>query len=307
MISFVIPCYNSEKTILAVIDEISSVMRMREGAYDYEVVAVNDCSPDKVLEVLRDRAARDPHLRVASLAGNVGKHAAVLAGYSLAAGDYVVSVDDDGQCPIEHLWELIAPLERGHDMAMADYGVKQQTPLKRFGSAMNHQMSHLLLGKPKNVVFSNFIARTKVVCKSMATYKNAFPYLEGLSLRITTDIVMVPMEERPRRVGQSNFTFSKSLALWVNGFTAFSAKPLRVGALLGGVLSLLAVAMGLFSIVCKLINPGVSSGYRSLTIVILLCAGLIMLQLGLLGEYIGRIFISVNQYPQYVIKEKINF
>ena len=162
MISFVIPCYNSEKTILAVIDEISSVMRMREGAYDYEVVAVNDCSPDKVLEVLRDRAARDPHLRVASLAGNVGKHAAVLAGYSLAAGDYVVSVDDDGQCPIEHLWELIAPLERGHDMAMADYGVKQQTPLKRFGSAMNHQMSHLLLGKPKNVVFSNFIARTKV-------------------------------------------------------------------------------------------------------------------------------------------------
>ena len=305
-ISFVIPCYRSEKTVAIVIDEIIEKVRERSGEYDYEIVAVNDCSPDNVIDVLASIAKENYRVKVIDFAGNVGKHAAILAGYNTAQGKYVVTVDDDGQCPIDNLWELIKPLEEGHDMSMASYGKKKESMFKRFGSAVNHAMSKSLMGKPDNVVFTNFIARQDYVCKAMCSYQNTFPYLEGLSLRITRDIVMVPMEERSGMRESSGFTLGKSLSLWLNGFTAFSVKPLRISSFIGAVLALISLVAGIFVFVRKLLVPSIPAGYSSIILVILFCSGILLLQLGLLGEYIGRIYIAANRYPQYVIKHSYN-
>lgn len=304
-LSFVIPCYRSENTVEIVIREIIQKVKEKKEA-DYEIIAVNDCSPDNVMEVLRELALQNEKIKILSLSGNVGKHTAVLAGYRQATGDYVVSMDDDGQCPIEHLWDLIKPLEEGHDMSMAQYAKKKQSVLKNFGSRVNNKMSQIMLNKPPELIFSNFIARQLFICKAMAEYTKTFPYLEGLSLKITRDIVLVPMEEKSRINGVSNYTLKKSFALWLNGLTAFSVKPLRIASFVGLLTALTGFIYGVITIVRKLINPAISVGYSSLLVAILFCAGIIMLLLGMIGEYVGRIYISVNDYEQYVIKEKIN-
>ncbi|MBQ3479796.1 MAG: glycosyltransferase [Clostridia bacterium] len=305
IISFVIPCYNSQSTIGDVLDELKAKMTERPE-YDYEIVTVNDRSPDRVIDVLERRAAEDAHIKVVDFAKNAGKHVAILAGYNYAQGDYVVSLDDDGQCPVDRLWDLIKPLEDGHDMAMAKYDEVNEKGYKRLGSWTNHKVSQLLLDKPKDLRFTNFIARQRYICKAMTQYNNIFPYLEGLSLRVTSDVVLVPMTERSRLRGKSNYTFKKSLALWMNGFTAFSVRPLRLSSFVGALTALVGFIYGLVVIVRKLLHPGVSVGYSSLMVVILFCSGMIMLILGLAGEYIGRIYMSVNHYPQYVVRKKLN-
>lgn len=305
VISFVIPCYNSEKTVASVIDGIKEKVAERPE-YRYEVIAINDCSPDGVIHVLNEIALSDPDIKVIDLAKNSGKHTAILVGYKFAKGKYVVSLDDDGQCPIERLWDLIAPLEEGHDMSMAKYEQKKEASYKKFGSNVNHKVSQILLEKPRELRFSNYIARQLYICKAMAEYNNIFPYLEGLSLRITRDIVLVPMQEKPRLHGKSNYTFRKSFALWMNGFTAFSVKPLRITSLIGFMVAAMGFLYGIFTIIKKIVHPHVFIGYSSILVSILFCSGMIMLMLGLAGEYIGRIYLAVNQYPQYVIKNKIN-
>lgn len=304
-LSFVIPCYGSEQTIESVVSSIIAKVAERND-YDYEIVAVNDKSPDNVIEVLFALSEKNPKIKVLDFAKNVGKHTAVLAGYAFTKGDYVVTLDDDGQCPIENLWELIKPLEEGHDMAMAKYEIKQEKGYKKFGSFVNHLASRLLLNKPKDLIFTNFIARQNYICKAMAEYQNVFPYLEGLSLRITRDIVQVPMQEHQRLAGHSNFTFKKSLALWMNGFTAFSTMPLRIATIIGFSTACIGFLFGIITILRKLFIPGISVGYSSLLVAILFCSGLIMLTLGLIGEYLGRVYITVNHYPQYVVRRTAN-
>jgi len=305
MLSFIIPCYNSEKTVEIVINQIINKIHERDD-YEYEIIAVNDCSPDNVYQVLKRIANANYRVKVINLAKNAGKHTAVLVGYRYAKGDFVISLDDDGQCPMECLWELIKPLEEGHDMAMAKYDHKQEKFYKQLGSKLNHMVSQIMLGKPKDLVFSNFIARQKYICKAMAEYHNIYPYLEGLSLRITRDVVLVPMVEKERIAGRSNFTLMKSLSLWMNGFTAFSVKPLRVSTVIGACTAIAGFIYGVITIIRKLINPRISVGYSSILVSILFCAGMILLMMGLVGEYVGRIYLSVNRYPQYVVKEKLN-
>lgn len=304
-LSFVIPCYRSVLTIGDVLDEIKRVMAQRPEM-DFEIVAVNDCSPDNVLEILEAAARTDSRLKVIDCAINRGKHAALMAGYAHATGEIVVGVDDDGQCPVDRLWNLLAPLEQGYDMAMARYGTRQERGYKAIGSVVNDWMARLLIGRPKDMKFSNFTARKKWLCDELAKYTNPYPYLEGLTLRITKNIATVPMEERPRTAGSSNFTFKRSLMLWLNGFTAFSVVPLRMASLAGFLFSFAGFVFALVIVVRKLIQPEMSAGYASMMATTLFLGGVILLSLGLLGEYIGRIYICLNKSPQYVIRRKIN-
>lgn len=304
-LSFVIPCYRSAPTIGDVLDEIKSVMAQRPET-DYEIVAVNDCSPDNVLEILEAAARTDPRLKVVDCAINRGKHAALMAGYAHATGDVLVGVDDDGQCPVDRIWDLIAPLDQGYDMSMARYGQRQERGYKAIGSVVNDWMARILIGRPKNLKFSNFTARKRWLCDELAKYTNPYPYLEGLTLRVTKNIATVPMDERPRTKGQSSFTFTKSLKLWLNGFTAFSVLPLRMAAFAGACFSAVGFVSALVLIVRKLLQPGIPAGYASLMATLLFIGGIILTSLGLLGEYIGRMYICLNKLPQYVVRRTIN-
>lgn len=305
-LSFVIPCYGSEKTIEYVINEIKEVVSMKNNS-DYEIICVNDQSPDNVLSVLKEIAEKNHKVKVIDLAKNFGKHSALMAGFSVAKGDYIVCLDDDGQCPMDRLWDLMEPLINDEaDYSMADYPEKKQSGFKNFGSSVNSLMSRVLLKKPKEIHFSNFCAMKRYIVDEILKYENPYPYLEGLVLRTTNRIKTVRMEERDRFAGKGNFGFIKSLSLWINGFTAFSVVPLRVSSLIGVLCAIIGFIYGLIVIIRKIALPGISVGWSSTIAIMLFMGGVIMLILGLIGEYIGRIYISLNNSPQYVIRSSIN-
>ena len=304
-ISFVIPCYRSEDTIKSVIDEIILEMKMHPE-YDYEIIAVNDRSPDNVFNVLQGIAEGNRRVKVIDLAKNMGKHAAMMAGYSVVTGDVIVNLDDDGQCPLEHLWELIAPLDDSYDISIAKYPRKKESAFKRFGSSVNTLMAQFIIGKPKDLAISNFSAMKWFVCQELMRYRNAYPYIDGLFLRTTSNIANVEMEQRERISGSSGYTFFKSLNLWINGFTAFSVRPLRLATFAGFFTALFGFVFTVFVVVRKALHPELAAGYSSLMAVQLFIGGIVMLCLGLIGEYVGRIYISINNSPQYVIRNRIN-
>lgn len=307
LISFVIPCYRSEATIKLVVDEIVAVVAQRP-AYDYEIICVNDCSPDNVYAVLEELARENKKIKVVNFAKNMGKHAAVLAGYSYVTGEYVVNLDDDFQCPTCDLWKLLDPLISGEcDYATAKYPEKKQAAWKNLGSNVNVMMSEALLGKPKNMRFENFTATKRFVVDEMARYDNPYPYLEGLVLRTTRNIKAIEMEERDRADSNTTgYTLFKSIALWINGFTAFSVKPLRFSAFAGFFTAFAGFVTGLVMVIRKMMNPEIVMGYTSLAVIMLFLGGMILMCLGLVGEYVGRIYICLNKAPQYVVKNTIN-
>lgn len=304
-ISFIIPCYGSEKTVSIVIDEIISVVTKLN--YDYEIIAVNDQSPDNVLDVLKKIAAQNSKIKILSLAKNMNRPGALMAGMSISTGNYIVLMDDDGQCPIDRLEALIKPLKNGHDVAIAKYPKYKQGLFKNIGTKINKIMTEIVMEKPKNLSFTNFAVLKRYIVEELLKYKNPYPYMTGLILRTTNDIVNVEMEERKRIEGTTTFTFKKMLKLWINGFTAFSVKPLRLSTILGLITAFIGFIYGLYIIIYKIfIHPEITQGYSSLMATLLFIGGVIMVMLGIIGEYLGRIYICINTSPQYVIKEKIN-
>ena len=308
LLSFVIPCYRSEMTIEKVIDEIIETVSQRSERYDYEIICVNDCSPDNVLSVLKKLASDNHKIKVVDFAKNMGKHAAVLAGYSYSSGELIINVDDDFQCPVYELWRLLEPLNSSDcDFVTANYKMKKQSTFKNFGSNVNMLMAQIMLGKPKGLRFENFSAMRRYIMLEMIKYDKPYPYLEGLICRVTNKIEIVEMEERERGDDKATgFTFHKSMSLWLNGFTAFSVKPLRISTVLGFVLALVGFVVGIILIIKRILNPEMPAGYTSMMAMQLLIGGIIMIILGLIGEYIGRIYICLNNSPQYVIRDTIN-
>lgn len=307
-ISFVIPCYRSENTLEHVIGEIDT--KMQEMAdYTYEVILVNDCSPDNTLGTIRrlcsEKAPGNGERRGISFARNFGQHSALMAGLRETTGDYVVCLDDDGQTPADEVDKLIGKLEEGYDAVYARYEHKQHSTFRNLGSRVNELMTRVMLGKPRELYISSYFAVRRFVVEDMIRYQNSYPYVIGLVLRATKSITNVTVQHREREQGSSGYTMKKLLGLWFNGFTAFSVKPLRIATALGGISAFLGFIYGIYTIVKKFINPDVPMGFSSTMAAIVFFGGMIMLMLGLIGEYIGRIYISLNNSPQYVIRERI--
>lgn len=306
-LSFIIPCYRSEHTLTGVVDEIRATMAQRPQ-HDYEIILVDDCSPDGVYGVIRRLAAEDSHIRGLSFARNFGQHAALLAGMRESVGDVCVFLDDDGQTPANAVWDLVDALGDEVDVVYASYrkGHKKHSAFRNFGSAMNEKMLEVILKKPKDLEVTSFFAAKQYVIREACSYTNPFPYAIGLILRTTKRIVNVPVQHRAREVGRSGYTFKKLVALWINGFTAFSVVPLRMASAVGFGFSIFGFLYTIYLIVRKLIDPSVPLGYSSLMAALLVIGGLLMLLVGMLGEYVGRIYVSLNNNPQYVVRDKTN-
>lgn len=301
-ISVVIPCYRSEKTVRGVVDEIIKTVSQRPS-YDYEIVLVNDCSPDDVWSVICDIVKENNKIKGINFTRNFGQHSAVLAGFANATGDYVFSMDDDGQAPVDEMFLLIDELENGRDVVYGSYPEIKQSLFRRFGSWMNLKMQEVLLEWPKGLHGSSFFVCRRVIVEEMIKYHNSYPYLGGLIIRATRNIGCVTVHQRERLEGRSGYSFGKLLALWINGFTAFSPKPLRVATFTGILSACVGLLYGVYIIVHKLLEPQVLMGYSSLAAIMLFIGGIIMLLLGIIGEYVGRIYITINNAPQYVIRQ----
>lgn len=303
-ISFVIPCYRSARTIEGVVAEIQDTMAAIPQ-YVYEIILVNDCSPDETFEVIKALCVRYNNITGISLARNFGQHAALMAGLRRAGGDIIVCLDDDGQTPADEVGKLLAGIENGSDVVYASYENKHHSAFRNFGTWMNDIMTRMMLGKPKELHLTSYFAAKRFVVDSMLRYENSYPYIIGLVLRATRNISNVPVNHRSREVGTSGYTMKKLLGLWFNGFTAFSILPLRIATITGVVFAGAGFIYGIYTVVKKFVNPQVPLGFSSLMAAVVFIGGMLMIMLGLIGEYIGRIYISINNSPQYVVKEEV--
>ena len=304
MISVVIPCYGSEHSLRNVV--VSAIETLSQREKEFEVVLVNDGSPDNVWDVICGLVKTYPGIvKGINFTKNFGQHSALLAGYKYSKGDIIVSMDDDGQTNPVYMWKLIDRLNEGYDVVYAKYPETKETLFRRVGSWLNNKMSEVLLNKPKNVKGTSFYAIRRYVVDDMIRYDKSYPYIGGLVYRTTNNIGDVEIEHQERENGNSGYTFSKLVNLTLNGFTAFSVKPLRISSFIGIFCAVLGFVYAVVIVIKKLINPEVQLGYSSIMATILFIGGLIMFLLGLIGEYVGRIYISINNQPQYVIKERI--
>ncbi|MGN0308743.1 MAG: glycosyltransferase family 2 protein [Lachnospiraceae bacterium] len=303
-VSFVIPCYRSALTLEKVVKEIQDTMK-NLGQYSYEIILVNDCSPDDTFSVIEGLCKEHGNICGVNLAKNFGQHGALMAGFHQVTGDILVCLDDDGQTPADEVGKLLDRIEAGDDVVYAAYAHKQHSLFRNFGSLINEKMAQFLLGKPKSLVVSSYFAARRFVVEEMLKYENAYPYVIGLVLRTTKIISNVEVNHRQREVGESGYTLGKLLGLWFNGFTAFSTKPLRIATVSGFICAMAGFLYALYTIIKKFVNPAVPLGFSSLMSAIMVIGGMMMLMLGLIGEYIGRMYICMNNAPQFVVRDII--
>ncbi|MCR5618502.1 MAG: glycosyltransferase family 2 protein [Lachnospiraceae bacterium] len=306
-ISFIIPCYRSEHTLPSVVEEIKTTMSGMSDRYTYDIFLVNDFSPDNTAQTIKKLCEENENIRGISFARNFGQHAALMAGFRYSDGDICVCLDDDGQTPADQVGRLLDKLNEGYDAVYAKYDHKKHSGFRNFGSRVNDIMLRVMLSKPKALFVSSYFAVRRFVVEDMIRYENSYPYVIGLVLRSAGKIANVPIDHRDRMEGASGYTLKKLLNLWLNGFTAFSVKPLRIATFIGGVSAVAGLLYGLFVIIRRLMYPEEAvMGYAATMSAIVFFGGMILLTLGLIGEYIGRIYISMNNSPQYVIRDSWN-
>ena len=304
-LSFVIPCYRSQETISTVVDEIERTMAAL-GAYDYEIILVNDSSPDDTFSVISALAENDRHITAVDLAKNFGQHAALMCGMRRSSGEIVICLDDDGQTPADEVGKLLEKIEEGYDVVYASYGHKQHSGFRNFGSRVNAKMTEIMLGKPRELSLTSYFAAKRFIIDEMLRYENCFPYVMGLVLRSTKNICNVTVNHRARELGQSGYNLGKLLGLWMNGFTSFSIKPLRLATYFGALTAFAGFIYALVIIIRHFTVGLAPLGWSSTTALLLILGGIILLVLGLIGEYIGRIFMCVNDSPQYVERQVVS-
>lgn len=306
-ISFLIPVYNSQETIELVCQKLIEQVESKSDRYSYEIILVNDCSKDNSYTICKQMATNNPKVKVINFSKNFGKHNGLMAGFRASTGDYLIGLDDDLQNPPEEMWKLVNCLEEN------DYDVVFGEPLKRnhnlfqkFGSFINKKMAEMLINRPKHLYMSSYFIMKRFVIDEINRYEGYCPYVEGLILRSTSNIGNVAVRHDVRAHGRSTFTLLKLLRLWLDGFTSFSIKPLRVATFTGVMLFILSSIGAMILFVRKLLEPNIQLGYTSIMISIIFFGAIQLLCVGLLGEYIGRIFICINKSPQYVVKDTIN-
>lgn len=305
-LSFVIPCYRSDQTIQQVVELTIEQLRIL-GRTTFEFVLVNDCSPDGGLTLARLQAlARQyPFVRVIDLAKNTGQHNAVMAALNFASGQTIISLDDDLQTHPSQLATLLAVYDQGYDVVFGYYPQKKHGRQRNLVSQLNHLSAQILLGKPRDLRTSSFWVMRRFVRDYIITYQKPYAYLQGLILRTTRNIRSVPVEHYARAAGVSGYTWKTLLRLWSN-IIGFSIVPLKMVSFLGSFFAVVGLVGALVVLIKKLLDPGLAMGWPSMMIAICFFSGLNLMFMGLIGEYIGRMYLGFNQEPQYVIRNTWN-
>ena len=305
-LSVVIPCYNSEKNIENVINKDIKIFQ-EQGIIDFEFVLVNDCSSDNTWDVIQNMSQENKNIIAINLAKNCGQHNAIMAGFRHVTGDYIVVSDDDGQTQMEMISAMLEKADEGFDVVMTNWEQRgKRSVFRRLGTALNNKVSEVLMDNPDKIPVSIFFLAKKFVIEEVVRYNRPYPFVTGLILRTTHNIGVVNVEQLQRQSGQSGYSFRKLLRLWLNGFTAFSILPLRVASYIGVLSAFLGFVFGIFVIIRKIAMPEVAAGWSSTVAIFMFMSGVILCVLGMIGEYVGRIYMSLNMAPQFIIKDKIN-
>lgn len=300
-ISIVIPVYNAENSIGRLVNELVANLEQR---YTLEIILVNDRSRDSSERVCAKIYRQYPSIiRFLSLAKNVGEHNAVMAGLNHVTGDFAVIMDDDFQNPVGEVERLIEyAVQAGHDVVYTYYDKKEHSLVRNLGSRFNDKVANLMLNKPGDLYLSSFKIIKHSLIREIVKYDLPYPYVDGLILRCTDDIGRLKVKHAAREDGKSGYTFRKLVSLWLNMFTNFSVLPLRFATLLGFLFASLGFIFGVLAILERITQPELPQGYTFMFVFIAVISGVQLISIGLLGEYIGRLFLSQSKKPQYTIR-----
>ena len=305
LISIAIPCYNSSKTIGTVVDEIVETFEC-QSKHKYQIILVNDGSPkDNTFEVIKELCHKNEKIIGVDLSKNFGQASAKLAALNYVEGDCVVFMDDDGQHPAKYIIDIADKISEGYDLVYAHFPNKKHSLFKKITSFMHRKISEISGTKPKGIYVSAFQGWSRFIVDQVIKYKSPFPSTGGFIMKISSKVCNIEAEHRKRMEGSSGYTLKKLLNLWMDSLTNFSVVPLRVSTLLGFCFSIFGILYGIYIVLRKLFFPNIAAGYASIASIILVSSGIIMLILGFLGEYIGRMYMIMNQLPQYVIREVV--
>ena len=299
-LSIVIPVYNGANSVpvlIAALQDLSIV-----GGH--EIVLVNDGSADNSLTVCQEiiRKARVP-ITLLNLARNYGEHNAVITGLRYASGEHIITMDDDLQNPPEEVQRLLTFAQRGgNQVVYTRFDEKNHAAWRNAASRFTNCVADFVLDKPPGLYLSSFRCMTAFVAREITRYEGPFPYVDGLILQVTNDIGQLLVRHLPRASGTSNYTMRRLLRLWMNMFVNFSVMPLRISTLTGFALSGLG-AVGVAIAVGEALLSSPPPGWASLMAAVLLLSGVQLLILGIVGEYLGRLYLTANRKPQSVIKE----
>ena len=302
-LSIVIPVYRSEKILPSLIQRIEDFTRENHLAQDFELLLVNDASPDNSWAVIKALSTRYPFIKGIHLRKNFGQHCATMAGLRHSKGDIVIIMDDDLQHPPEAILALMQAIEKGADVCYTRYKNRHHAAWKIAGSKLNDWVVTKLMHKPKGLYLSSFKAICRGVVDEISKYDGPYTYIDGLILSTTNAITSIDIEHQERLEGKGNYNLRRSITLFSNMVTSFSVIPLRLAIYAGFCITALSFLFIAFIVIEKLLHPGIAAGWTSLIATILFIGGVQTFCIGMLGEYLGRSYLKINNKPQYVIKE----
>ena len=301
-LSIVVPVYNGAGTV----GELVGALRALDIPGGLEIVLVVDGSPDNSLDVCKKLAAAPgPPVTVLSLSRNYGEHNAVMAGLSRARGAYTITMDDDLQNPPGEVKRLFEYARDGrYDAVYTYYGEKKHAAWRNLGSRFTNWCADRLIDKPRGLYLSSFRCLSAFVCEHIvATYEGPYPYVDGLIFQVTQNVGRLQVRHLPRIEGRSNYTLARLFRLWLSMFSNFSVIPLRFATLFGIAFGTLGALAAIIVIVEAISAQRAPQGWASLMVAVLVLAGVQLVVVGLIGEYLGRMFLAVNRKPQYVVRE----
>lgn len=305
-LSFVIPVYGSEKVLPELVSRLQGVLdtlpRVRGS---YEVVFVCDRSPDRSWQVIQQLAAQYPWVRGILLRMNAGQHNALMAGFAQARGQIIMTMDDDLQHAPSDIPALLAKLDEGHDLVYARFKNRQHASWKVWGSKLNDKVAGYLMQKPKGLYLSPYRAMRAEIVRDILRYRGPYVYVDGLLLSVTRNIGTVDVEHHDRFAGDSGYSLRKSISLWLKMATSFSIVPLRLTSFAGLTIAGVGFLLAVLLIIQKFTIDRMPIGWSSLIVTILIIGGVQLVALGMLGEYLGRVLLTLNLRPQYVVGESV--
>ena len=299
-LSIVVPVYRGAATVGRLVDALSGL----DPIGGIELVLVNDGSPDNSHEVCRALLATTcVPLVYIEHARNYGEHNAVMTGLRHASGDFIITMDDDLQNPPEEVLKLYNHARNGDwDVVYTRFAVKQHAGWRNLGSRFANAVADRLLDKPKGIYLSSFRCMSAMVVLAVTRYSGPYPYVDGLIMQVTQRIDSIEVRHLPRQEGRSNYTLVRLIRLWLNLATSFSLAPLRLAVYAGLTMSVLGMIGAIATVSEALLMHNTPSGWASTMVVLLLVSGVQSMILGVLGEYVGRTFLSANGKPQGTVR-----
>jgi glycosyltransferase involved in cell wall biosynthesis len=302
-LSIVVPVYNGKDTIRELTAQIWSTLTNTEYAGCYEIIFVNDHGKIDAWPTIKELASEFAYVRGINLRKNFGQHNATMAGLSFARADIIIIMDEDLQHPPTAIIPLATSIREGNDVCYTRYQNRKHAAWKRWGSNFNDIMAQWIISKPRSLYLSSYKALSKGVAEAILRYDGPYPYIDGLLLSATNSIDVIDIYHQARLSGQSSYNLKRLISLWLKMATGTSVYPLRLATFAGFGAAVISLLLLLYVLTIRLLNPDIPHGWASVVCTILFIGGMQMVFLGVLGEYVGRIYLRLNRVPQFVVRD----